>query len=343
MINPLIALAVFAVLSGSLCLLFWPDRGLYWRWQRMHRKSELVNIEDALKHIYDCEYTNRTATVDSVAGCLEISSDRAVDLIQRLEDLELLTASDETLHLTPAGRQSALRVIRIHRLWERYLADRTGQPQSTWHGLADRWEHKTSPAQADSLAARLGSPRFDPHGDPIPLSDGEMPEHRGTPLTNLDEGDRATIVHVEDEPPAIYAQLLAEGLHPGMTVRVIEATPTRIQFEADAEEIVLAPIVAANITVVPLVEPETVELPFERLSDLKIAQRARVVGISPACRSSQMRRLLDLGLVPGTEVQAELDSPRGDPTAYRVRGALIALRDDQARLVYVTCEEPQVA
>ena len=75
--------------------------------------------------------------------------------------------------------------------------------------------------------------------------------------------------------------------------------------------------------------------PFETLSALSPGESAAVVGIAPACQGPQRRRLLDLGLVPGTVVTAELRGALKDPVAYRVRGALIALRRQQAEWVRV--------
>ena len=148
-------------------------------------------------------------------------------------------------------------------------------------------------------------------------------------------GELAEIVHVEDEPDAVYAQLVAEGLYPGMRVRVNEITPQRIAFEADAEEHVLAPVLAANLSVLPLPKEEEMEGPFERLSALDVGGRGRVVALSPVLRGPERRRMLDLGLIPGTEVTAELRSPGGDPTGYRIRGAVIALRREQADQVQI--------
>jgi DtxR family Mn-dependent transcriptional regulator len=74
---------------------------------------------------------------------------------------------------------------------------------------------------------------------------------------------------------------------------------------------------------------------FERLSALGLGSRGRVIGISSACRRAERRRLLDLGIVPGTVIAPEMVSPSGDPTAYRVRGAVIALRREQADLVHI--------
>jgi DtxR family Mn-dependent transcriptional regulator len=154
-------------------------------------------------------------------------------------------------------------------------------------------------------------------------------------LTELEIGELAEIVHVEDEPPAVYAQLVAEGLHPGMRVRVNESTPQRIRFEADAEEHVLAPILAANLSVRTLPQDEVMAGPFEKLSALAIGDKARVVGLAPALRGVERRRMFDLGLIPGTEVSPELRSPGGDPTGYLIRGAVIALRREQADHVHV--------
>ena len=72
-----------------------------------------------------------------------------------------------------------------------------------------------------------------------------------------------------------------------------------------------------------------------RLSSIAPGESAEVVALAATCRGAQRRRLLDLGLVPGTRVTSELRGPSGDPTAYRIRGALIALRRDQAHHIFV--------
>jgi Fe2+ transport system protein FeoA len=70
---------------------------------------------------------------------------------------------------------------------------------------------------------------------------------------------------------------------------------------------------------------------WERLSVLSaVGDSARVVGLSPALRGVERRRMLDLGLVPGTEVRLVRRAPGGDPVAYRIRGAVVALRREQA-------------
>ena len=338
MIQPLLALLAGGAAVAVGVLLFWPVHGFFWSVLRALRSNERVRIEDALKHVYDCEYRKIPCTLHSLAGALGLSGNRVAALIARLQGLSLLEQGEGSYRLTAAGRSEALRVVRIHRLWERYLSDETGLAPTEWHVLADDREHGTTPQQAESLAVLMGEPRYDPHGDPIPTANGEIAPRRGKPLSELAVGDVAEIVHIEDEPASIYAQLVAEGLYPGMRVRLLERTPQRVRFEADADEHVLAPVLAANLTVTIADEEPVQEGSFQSLSVLEPGETARVTGISALCRGLERRRLLDLGIVPGTLVGAELRSPSGDPTAFRVRGALVALRKEQADLIHIVAD-----
>ncbi|REJ83257.1 MAG: hypothetical protein DWQ30_08075 [Acidobacteria bacterium] len=252
-----------------------------------------------------------------------------------MERAELIDFDGAHWRLSASGRSEALRVVRIHRLWESYFSEETGLEPARWHGEAERLEHSTSAAQAEQLSARMGHPRWDPHGDPIPTPEGDIAPASGQPLPTLEIGRVAEIVHIEDEPAESYAQLLAEGLHLGMRVRVNEVTSQRVVFEADASECVLAPVLAAHIAVQPLESSAEMPGPTHRLSDLEVGERGSVVGFLPLCRGVERRRLLDLGLIPGTEVEAHLRSPSGDPTGYRIRGAVIALRKAQADQIQI--------
>ena len=332
--GPAQALLIAASLAAIAAALFWPDVGLAVRWARMLRRTERVLLEDALKHLHDDEYHGRHATVHSLAGALGVPRNRAAQLVERLESMGRVVTGEQGLRLTDEGRSDALRVVRIHRLWERYLADHSGLDRTEWHPKAERLEHTTSAEQAEVLATRTGHPLFDPHGDPIPTAGGEIVPQRGRPLHVLSPGERGRIVHVEDEPAAVYAQLVAEGFEPGLHVRVLESSKDRLRIELEGDERFLAPVVAGNVTVLQEPAPAD-ESPRERLSALAPGESARVVDISRACVGPQRRRLLDLGLVPGTIIEAEFAAPSGEPIAYRIRGAAIALRREQADMVQV--------
>jgi DtxR family Mn-dependent transcriptional regulator len=180
---------------------------------------------------------------------------------------------------------------------------------------------------------------LDPHGDVIPEPGGKLPAETGQSLNAAALTTPLMITHLEDEPETVYAQLVALGLQPGMMLAITERSSQRIRFRTDHQEHVLAPVLAENVFVAPLPETDAAALKDEELlAALQPGQRARVVGLAPACRGAERRRLLDLGFVPGSMVEVDLVSPAGDPVAYRVRGTAIALRRDQANLIRIAAE-----
>lgn len=335
MIDPGIALFVAALIIAIGGIFLWPDQGLLARWRQARWSTARVRREDMLKYIYQCEIEGRKPLLDNIAGILQMRRSKVAELVATMQVDRLIELRDSCICLTPSGRGTALHILRAHRLWERHLADETGFAEGTWHRQAEEVEHRLSPTEAEALSASLGSPTHDPHGDPIPTAGGLFMPHQGQPLTTLALDTPVRIVHLEDEPVVIYAQLVAEGLYPGMVVRVTESTPEHIRFWSEIGEHMLAPIVAANISIVPLATAESVPTLFRHLDDLAVGETAHVLGLSPRCRGAERHRLMDLGILPGIAITAELKSPNGDPTAYRIRDSLIALRRNQAALVNV--------
>lgn len=315
--------------------LFWPTSGLIPRWRAMRRVTNRVLQEHALKHIQKLTLGGKQPTMQTIAGAIEVDRNQAVKTLTELEERGLLECKGETLHLTPEGERIALNIIRAHRLWEMYLAEQTGFEEAEWHPQADEYEHTLTQDQLAELERMLGNPVFDPHGDPIPTKEGEMNEPLGEPLTNLAVNQVGRIVHVSDEPEAIAAQIIAEGLTPGMVLRVTEADAQRVRFWVGEEEHVLAPIVAARIAVIPIPEEVKEEVLGQPLNALEIGEKGQVVSLSPRIRGAERRRMMDLGILPGTVIAPEFVSPGGDPTAYRIRDALIAIRGDQAQWIRV--------
>jgi DtxR family Mn-dependent transcriptional regulator len=339
MIDPLFALLIGIGVMVIAGLVFWPQSGLFWKLQKRQELTEKVLTEDTLKYIFKCERNQKTATVESLAGALSTSLAQASEILALTQARGLLKLSDNSFSLTDVGKRTATQIVRAHRMWERYLADSTGFEESDWHLQAERLEHKLSEEEVNRLAASLGHPTHDPHGDPIPTRRGELVSHGGIPLSDLALGTLSRIVHIEDEPDVIYAQIVAEDLHPNMVVEVDEITANRIRFWTADQEHVLAPIVAANISVVPLAEENhDQQIEGVPLDSLLPGQSAVVTGISSLSRGVERRRLFDLGIIQGTEIDVEMVNPGGDPTAYRIRGSVIALRSSQARLIMVKPE-----
>jgi DtxR family Mn-dependent transcriptional regulator len=333
MVDPLLALAVFAGLVALLAAAFWPRRGVYARLAEIARLTERVRLEDALKHVYTSEQAGREPTLESMAGQLGVSTHRAAKLLTRLTESGLVRAGTDGPHLSDDGRESALRLVRSHRLWERYLADRTGVAAPDWHDEAERMEHSLSPEQTDTLAARLGHPRWDPHGDPIPTASGEVPNLEGVSLAGAPVGRTVEVAHLEDEPREIYDALLTAGIELGSRLEIVDRDDRGVRLQAGGRERTVEVVAARNVTVRVLPVGARAGGPLETLADLRPGEYGRVIGIAATCRGAQRRRLLDLGVVKGTEISAEMASALGDPMAYLIRGALIALRRGQAERI----------
>ena len=314
---------------------FWPGRGPFWgRWKN-NRRQRRVLIEDGLKHIFTFRQRNIPVTVESLAGAVELNRSQASELIGEMEQSAMLVYGESGLELTPKGDALALHVVRAHRLWETHLADKTGLAATDWHSQADRKEHSLTPVELDVLAASLGHPLFDPHGDPIPTEQGvEAPLNFA--LTQAKQDQTLRIVHLEDEPPVVFAQLVAEGLYPGMALQLLEKTDGYLRFVAEGEEHRLAPQLAANVSVQPMRNHNAVPLGgAQPLHSLRVGEEAKVVAVSRACRGPERRRLMDLGILPGVAIEVAMPSPLQDPVAYRVRDTLIALRKEQAQMILI--------
>ena len=303
-------------------------------WTRHRRARQRVLFEDALKHLHAGEWQGRLGTPDSIAGALGLSRRAAVRLCDRMQVRGWLRLAEGGLRLTPAGEHLALQVIRAHRLWERYLADEARMPLADVHAEADRREHRRDTESMSAMDAALGHPQTDPHGDPIPTAEGLLARTESHPLTAWPVGRVAVIVHLEDEPEAVFLQIAALGLHPGQRIKVIESDEQRIVFTDNAETHVLAPILAGNIFVTAAAEVTT-PTTIDRLTALPLGRSAVVHKLDDALQGFTRRRLLDLGLTPGTDITAQYAGFLGDPVAFRVRGSLIALRRDQARHVLI--------
>lgn len=305
-------------------------------WHRTGQRGarERRRIEDALKHLFDQEYRGRHATLASLKGALHLPDSPVLALVDRMQGNGLLQSRGAEFDLTPEGERLALQVVRAHRLLERYFADEARLPLGQVHAAAERREHQLSPDDVDRLSADLGHPSFDPHGDPIPSSTGTVPPASGVPVTSWPAEAAGRIVHLEDEPPISFAQILAEGLRVGQVVRVIEQTPQRIVLTDGENEFRLAPAVASNVFLAPA--DDVVDAPgVIRLSDLPDNASADVVALDDACQGFSRRRLMDLGFTEGARVAPVLTTFAGDPRAYQVRGTVIAVRRDQAAQVLV--------
>ena len=149
--NPLVSLIIVTLVFTLLVIFFWPGFGLLGRWKKIKKTNLRVMIEDALKHVYECERNNLSCSYKSLAGALEINGDEVSKLLIRLEALKLIIIKEDGFKLTAEGKAYALRIIRVHRLWERYLAEETSLPETAWHTEAEIKEHEVTIEEANQI------------------------------------------------------------------------------------------------------------------------------------------------------------------------------------------------
>jgi DtxR family Mn-dependent transcriptional regulator len=188
-------------------------------------------VDDLLKAIYELQASHETVSTTQLAKTLNISAASVTDMIKRLAEPaegEIPTILHRPYHgvrLTPRGEKIALEVIRHHRLIELYLVKALGYSWDEVHEEAERLEHVISEKLEARMAAALGNPTFDPHGDPIPALDGTLPSVPLVILAELGMGQRLEIKRVTDQSEEALRYLSEIGLIPGAVVIVMARSP----------------------------------------------------------------------------------------------------------------------
>lgn len=226
----------------------------------MTRRLLSSSGEDYLKQLYLLGQDGKVGT-QALAEALDVAPASATGMLRKLSDLGLVQhAAYQGASLTTEGEQVALEVLRHHRLLELYLHQALGYPLDEVHDEAERLEHVISELFEARIADWLGHPAFDPHGDPIPGLDGQLPSRDERPLLDLAPGAQARLARVPGDP-AVLRALMERGLTPGVQVRLVardEALGT-VTLQAggkNAEPLVLASAVAAQLRVSSAVSDE---------------------------------------------------------------------------------------
>ena len=184
------------------------------------------SVEDYLKAIYRLSPEGRPAATSDIARLLELSAPSVSGMVKRLSELGFLEHIPyKGVQLTEAGRLAALRMVRRHRLIEAYLVQFLGYSWDTVHVEAERLEHAVSDTLVERMAAALGHPVVDPHGDPIPSADGSIHEPACTPLADVDIGETVEIRRVDEREPERLRYLALLGLVPGVVLTVLDRQP----------------------------------------------------------------------------------------------------------------------
>jgi DtxR family Mn-dependent transcriptional regulator len=183
-------------------------------------------VENYAKAIYAIQHRSGTVTTNAIAERLGVTAASASGMIKKLDSLGLVShVPYKGVKLTEDGERLALEVIRHHRLLELYLAESLDVPWDRVHAEAEVLEHVLSEELEELIAAKLGNPTVDPHGDPIPTVDLVIDERPTSSLAELNPGARATFVRISDADPEMLRYLAERGIAPGDEFEVIDKQP----------------------------------------------------------------------------------------------------------------------
>ncbi|MCB0864636.1 MAG: metal-dependent transcriptional regulator [Solirubrobacterales bacterium] len=194
---------------------------------RIARDRASEAIEDYAKAIYALSRREEGPIgTSSLAERLGVSPGTVTSMLKRMDALGLLRYEPyRGVELTEAGTRMALEVIRHHRIIESYLAEALGMPWDRVHDEAEVLEHYISEELEERMAAALGDPSHDPHGDPIPSSELELAEEATRPLAGLEPGERGVFVRISDSDPEMLRYLGERGIAPGDRLELVGREP----------------------------------------------------------------------------------------------------------------------
>lgn len=221
----------------------------------MPEKSDLTqskSVQDFLKAVYALQSKMERVSTNALAEVLNVQAPSVTDMAQRLVSAGLLDYERyKGVVLTAEGEALALKIVRRHRLIELYLMTDLGYALQEVHDEAENLEHAVSDRFIEAIAAKLGQPEFDPHGDPIPAADGSIVRRDLQPLSEWPLDMPASVSRITADNQEMLEHILDRGFNLGSAVKVISRDPFEgpLTTVVDGERRVVGHHVAACILV----------------------------------------------------------------------------------------------
>ncbi|HKG69961.1 MAG TPA: metal-dependent transcriptional regulator [Segetibacter sp.] len=186
--------------------------------------AQTLTEENYLKAIYRLSLNgDNKITPTAIAEEISVNAASVVDMIKKLTEKDLIIYDKvKGAKLTDRGSKTALTIIRNHRLWEVFLIEKLGYSWDVVHEIAEQLEHIKHPELADRLDKFLEYPDYDPHGDPIPKSNGEMPNLVKTLLSEIEVGKTCRVAAVKDTSSIFLQYLLELTVNIGTKIKVLD-------------------------------------------------------------------------------------------------------------------------
>lgn len=302
--------------------------------------------------------------LSQLAEALSVTPVSVNEMCRKLQESGLLIYRPyKGAALTDTGEGLANHVLRRHRLWEVFLVEKLNLGYEDAHDAACELEHVTTNALIDKLDEFLGFPKVDINGQTIPTSQGIQPEQISLPLLEMRVGSMGHIVRC-DVPEQLQLFLQQQGIRPGVILMVIASGDDSILVEVNDKQTSLSSNIASNIYAVISspgeimneikgsdeknnnIEQERDEVNFKMesdneavaveqfpLSELEKGQKAVIVQVGG--KGAVKRRMMDMGVVPGSEISVVRIAPFGDPIEFSIKGYSLSLRKSEANEIMV--------
>lgn len=240
------AMTIVATLLYLLAVMFAPRKGLISRAIILRRKRQKILSEDILKHSVRLLET-RNLTFTSLSAILSRRRSLLHRHIKRLQEKGLMQLSNGTLSLTDEGLEAGYQLIRAHRLWESYLVQEVGLSEDQIHADAEELEHLLPEDLLQEVSRKLGDPRTDPHGSPIPFPRTEQKKF----LSSLKPGDQASISFVQADDQ-VRSHLWELNLSPGEEITVDRVGEQEIVLMSGNRSFTIPRSLSSNVRIVGL-------------------------------------------------------------------------------------------
>lgn len=209
--------------------------------------------ENYLKTIYHLTTVlDSEASTNAIAERIETKASSVTDMLKKLAEKGLINYKKyQGVSLTETGRLAAKMIVRKHRLWEVFLVEKLDFSWDEVHDIAEQLEHIQSDKLIDKLDDFLGNPTEDPHGDPIPDSNGRIVKIEKQLLSELTVNQRGICVGVKDTSSEFLKYLDKKGIALGSSIKVlsIETFDQSLRIEVGTKELTISPKIAANLFV----------------------------------------------------------------------------------------------
>jgi DtxR family transcriptional regulator, Mn-dependent transcriptional regulator len=191
-----------------------------------------VSEENYIKSIYHLQQDTGIVNTNALAAEMQTKAASVTDMLKKLSAKKILQYEKyKGFKLTDNGKKVALVVVRKHRLWEYFLVEKLGFEWDKVHDIAEELEHISSSELIEKLQHFLGNPSFDPHGDPIPDSNGKIPKLHQQSLTGLPLNKTAIVSSVSNQSPQMLEMLKHYSIAIGSSIKLLK----RFEFDGSLE------------------------------------------------------------------------------------------------------------